>query len=269
MKTTDRGIFRALRAEGVPNNKIPKQFRDHTVKRGKKDKLGQIVVKSQSGVVSNPASRTLKQFETNVGGQEEIAEKLQALPDTNKNIRALAGLLRENSRKSLARLVAECDLAPTEVMTAYARGCIELAKVDAAIEAHRNLNPIVKDLVRHALDQEGLCENCLGTGTQRGKSTDHKETQPCVLCSGTGRSYKSSKHKEFATRQLLEITKSVQEKAGPTINLNQNVGIKVGSGGNFFEKVVGAADEALYGRGKGQSSEVIEAEVVEKEEKDG
>ena len=265
--TTARAVHNTLRLYKVPEHRIPPQFRDVVVKKSKKDKMGQIVVRQHSGVVQNTAHKALAQFEKNVGGREEIVEKLEALyfrEGSSKGLQRLSEALRGKSKKSLSRIVADCDCSPLEVMDAYARACIALAQVECAIEAHRNLPTLYKDLVRHAIDQEGLCPACVGTGTQRRRSKDHKETQVCIVCSGSGKSLKVSDHKQFAARQLLEVTKQVDSGKGPTINVNQAVGIKMGEGGSFFEKMVGAADEALYGRKK--APDIIEADIVEEEQ---
>jgi hypothetical protein len=67
----------------------------------------------------------------------------------------------------------------------------------------------------------------------------------------------SSEHKEFAVQKILEVTK-MTEKHGPTVNVQTNVGVKVGGGGGVLERMSLLADEVLYGKREAP----IDAEVV-------
>ena len=264
---TDRAIYGALKARGVSETQVPAQFRDLPVMRSRKGPAGAIVVRRMSGVVDNSASRLLKRFESNVGGVDDIAEKLGAIPERlNAQEKVLLDLMKAKPsvRKSLSRMVAEAQAEPTQLMKKYAEGCIELGKVEAAIEAHRNLPALVKNLYKTALQEFGVCGACGGTGALHRKSSDHKESIPCSFCKATGMEG-PSKMKEFATRQLLEITKQVRGEGGVTTNVA--VGVKVGSDGtgvSIFEKMMKASDEVLFRRAP--AAEVVEAEVVPQEE---
>ena len=256
-----RGVLKDM---GTEEREMPPVLRDKIVLRSKKGQLGAIKIRRVSGVVDNAASKTLRKFETNVGGKEEIVEKLTAIePSLTKEQQELLHLMRENPKKGLARMVALSKAEPSSVMTAYARGCIELGKVEASIEAHRNLPGVIKDLVRHAIDQEVLCPNCLGTGGQKARKGALKETQVCVLCDGDGKSYKISAHKKFAAQKILEATGTV-DSPGAKVQVQQTVGVKVGGSGGFMERTIALSDEILYGKSsKSDQGEVVEAEVVE------
>lgn len=254
----DGHIWRELRRNKVPDRWIPPQYRDSIIHKTRKGPLGRLVVKRLTGVVPNSAAKLVKQFEENTGGREDIIEKLEAVQDQlPKDQLALLELLKTaNPTKSLARLMAEIKVEPTKTMDFYARGAVHLGKVQAAIIAHRNLPGIVKDLVRHAIDEEEVCQVCVGSGLVKKGSGKLKDDEKCPQCRGKGRKWTSSDYKEFATTKLLEATKVIASKGeGVTVNVQTNV--KVAGGGSFMEKVVEASDKVLYGQ------DVIEAEFVQ------
>jgi hypothetical protein len=251
-----------LLKEGTKESEMPPVLQDKIIKRSKSGRLGAVKVKRCSGVENNAAARTLKKFEENVGGKEDIVEKLSAVePSLNQEQRELLELMKLDSKRGLARLVAESGAEPTSVMSAYARGCIELGKIEATIAAHQGLPAVMKDLVRHAIDQKILCPNCLGTGKQKKSPKYNKETQVCDLCVGSGYDYRVSKHKKFAAQKVLEAT-GVVDSPGAKVQVQQNVGVKVGGDGGFMERTIATSDEILYGK---SVKEVVEGEVVNNE----
>lgn len=258
-----RLMWRTLRKMGVDEVDIPEDFKNSIVQKSKKGPIGAIVVRRMTGVEKNSAAKTMRQFAFNVGGKEEVAEKLEAIrEDLSKEQLVLLDLLGTPSKRSLTRLVADAQAEPTGVLRAYARGCIELGKVGAAIEAHRNLPAIPKELYKMALDREDVCKVCGGTGTCKGKVTDRMETIPCPNCGGEKTIIRESAHKEFAINKLLEITK-LTEKGGATVNVNTAIGVKVngGGGGDFFSRMLKTSDEILYSQRRG---DVVDAELIDK-----
>lgn len=260
---TQRALRRELKKMGVKEEKLPAQLRDSIVKKGKKGPLGQMVVRQISGVVENACSKTARMFEDNVGGKEDIAEKLLMVRESlNKDQQVLLSLLLEpTSKKQFPRLLAESGAELTGVMTAYTRGALLLGQTQAIIEAARNLPRVAKDLAAHALDGTGVCDVCAGSGKVAPRKGGLEETKACPMCRGEGTKITTSKHKEFAVEKILEIGKMV-EKRGPMVQVNQQVGVKVnGGGGSTMETFALMADEILHGRGK--SPDVVEAEVVD------
>jgi len=177
-------------------------------------------------------------------------------------MRELALALRGAPKTGLAKILANEQASLIQAMKWYAKGAVELAQIDAAIEMHRNLPPVVKDIARHALDQEGVCQQCLGTGTQRAKSTDSKETLECRLCRGSGTMRVSSPHKEWAAKAILNATGVEKQRAGSEVNVA--VGINVAGGKSYSERVIDMADRLLHGQEEGsdKAGDVVEAEVV-------
>ena len=245
---------------GLPERVLPDELRDSIVKRSRKDGIGEIQVRRMTGLVSNDALRIVRRFERVAGGKVDIAEKLAAVVDTLRPEERHFLELVSNPRlkKGVAHLIAEAGAKPTAVMEAYARGAVSLGKVEAAILAAQEQPAIVKDLVRHAIDQQGLCDTCVGSGRVKGRPNSKREDALCPACQGNGSTLVSSKHKEFSMEKLLQINKMIP-KEGSTINVQTNVGIKVG-GGNFAERMLKASDEVLYGA-KVQGK-VVQAEVV-------
>lgn len=261
----DKILWVELVKRGV--KRIPKELQNSVVTRSKKDKLGKsIVVRKMSGLdSSSPAAQIIKKFEQMTEGREDVLEKLEALGDKlSAEEKVLCELMRTApTQKSLARLVAEAKASPAALLTKYAQGAQALGKVQAAIEIARHQPAVVKDLLRHALDGEGLCDVCVGTGTvKRSGRPDHtQETEPCPACKGKGKTLYSSEHKQFAMTKVLEMGKMVEkEPRQPMVAVQQNVGL-VGAGGNFVEKLLGASDRILYGQKALPPAAVIEAEV--------
>lgn len=250
----------------MSEEEMPEVLKDKVIKRGKKGPLGQLVVRQISGVENNRAAQMVRTFEENTGGKDEICEKLEAVKDQlPKGQLALLELLKTNTKKKLPRLMAETGVELGGLMKSYAQGALLLGQTAAIAEAARNLPRIIKDLASHALDGEGVCSVCVGTGEVARKKGEREETQVCPLCRGSRVQSTSSKHKEFAVQKLLETSKMV-ERGGPIVNVNQQVGVKVGpvGGGVAMEKMALLADEILHGRPVQAlpSPEVIEAEVV-------
>lgn len=257
-------IRKKLLQMGVREDRLPEELKDRIVKRAKTGPLGALVVKNISGLVTSPALRIVRRFEENVGGKEEIADKLSAVQDslTTEQL-ALLKLLRAPTRKSLAHLMVDAGVEPTSVMGAYAKGCVVLGKIEAAIEAHRNLPGLVKDLYRHALDKETVCMVCVGL-----KEVPIQSSLPngkkilCPQCDGSGISLVASKHKEFAHRQLLEMTRLVNPDKGTSVQVNQQVSVGGGQRTGFFEKMLETADNIAFP----ENQRVVDAEVAAYEE---
>lgn len=273
----DRSIWKYLRKHRkIRESQLPAILRNDVVRMSKKDATGQIKVRRMTGVVDNRGSRTLKQFERNVGGIDEIRDKLEAikgeLPD---DVGKVLHLLKNGDRRvSLARVVAEAGASPLSLMQAYMRSALVLAQVEAVREAATHMPAVVKDLARHALDSTDMCETCVGSGrVSRGKGQT-TESYICPSCKGDGKRMVSSSHKQFAISKLMEVTE-LGAKKEPGVQVNVGVGVKVGEGkGSFFERVIGATDRALFlpppasvggttpTTSTSPSGEVVEAEVL-------
>ena len=264
---TDKILYRELLRRGTPNRYIPPELRDTVVAKSKKDKFGQIRVRRMTGIVKNPAVDIVRKFEEMSGGKKDVLEKLEALEEGKLTVedKYLIDLLKKGGTKSLARMVAEAGAKPSRLLRLYADGALALGKIQAAIEVSRNQPQIVKDLMRHALDQEGICKTCVGTGVVKATTRSKSEGETCPSCQGSGRSLRPSKIKPWAMDKVLEIGKIIDKK-GPgrpsaEVHVTQQVGVKVAGAntGAFLENQLKTSDEILYGRAK---PKVIEAEVV-------
>lgn len=255
-------ILRAgLKAMGVEEKALPEALQNKIILRSPKGPLGQIKVRRQTGLENNTALKIVKKFEENIGGDEELIEKLEAVRDElpANQVLLLDALKEPSNRKSLARLMVDYKVEPTAVMNQFAKGCVALGRVGAAIEAHRNLPAVVKALVRDALeDVQEVCSICVGTGSTSPRKGTVKETKPCPGCKGSGTSARASELKQFAIGKLLEVTELVK-KGGQTINVGQSVTVKTsGGGGGFMERMMQTSDQILYGRKKDE----VDAELV-------
>lgn len=249
-----------VKVKGMREVDLPKEYRNTVIARTKRGPLGRLVVKRLTGIQRSGPFRAIEQFEKNVtGGKEDIAEKLEAVREQlPKEQLELLKLLQERPKQSLARLMAEAKVEPTQTMDLYARGAIVLGKVQAAIVAHNNLPSVIKDLVRHAIDDETICDVCVGSGKVKGRQGEHLDRAACPKCKGSGKRWEVSEHKEFAVQKILEATKTVGSKdGGINVNVQTNVAI-AGGKGSFMERMIKTSDEVLYA----PKEPVVEAELV-------
>lgn len=260
---TERALIKGMGLAGIEQEEFPDQLKDKVVKRGRRGPSGQIVVRRISGIENNVAKRITKQFEANTLGRDDIIEKLEAAAGdgalNERDSKALA-LLRTSARsKSLAHILADAKTEPLSIMRAYARGCVVLGQVQAAIEAHSRMPALVKDIFRHAMDQTGVCGVCVGSGRVPRRAGGNMESKDCPNCTGTGEVVVSSEHKPWAAKVALEMTGQIKGPGGPTVNVQQNVNV-AGPGAGFMETLLKATDKVLFGQAK--PAEIVEAEVV-------
>lgn len=260
----DRIIRRELKRRGMSESELPPQLRDRVIHRTRKGPLGQLVVRSVTGVENNRAAQIVRQFEENTGGKDDIIEKMEAVRETlSKPQLELLELLKTNTKKKLPRLMAECKVELGSLMKSYTQGALSLGQTAAIAIAAQNLPRVAKDLAAHALDGTGSCSVCVGSGKVPARKGETKDTIECPGCHGSGTVMVSSKHKEFAVQKILEMGKMIEGKGGPIVNVNQQVGIKVGSVGATMEKMALLADEILHGRtASNPEPEITDAEVV-------
>ncbi len=273
MKKTKTSLFNELKGPAPVEDKLlwaeimsrgyalPKELRNTTLHRSKRDALGKgIAVKKITGLDnSNPATQIVQRFEETIEGREDLLEKLMAQEEKlSAEEKALVVLLQTAPRnKSLARLVAEANASAYKIMQHYALGAKQLGKIQAAIAVGKNSPLIIKDLLRNALDGEGLCQICVGTGTVKSHTgTDHKvENSLCPQCQGSGKTFISSEHKQYAMTKVLEMGQLIEkEPKGPMVQVAQNV--QIGGSGAFVERILKTGEEILYGR------KPIDAEVI-------
>jgi hypothetical protein len=277
----DKDLWKELALRNIKRRHIPPFLRNDVLHTTQRDPLGRIQVKRMTGTVGGPATQIVRKFEDmlseytgeNTRARDNLEEKLLAVEDKlSSEEHRLIELLRGGKKnKSLATVFAEAGVKPSRVLKLYAEGAIALGKVHSAIEVSRNQPMVVKDLLRHALDQEKVCNTCLGTKLVKKQTNSKEETETCPACRGSGTRLVSSKHKPYAMEKVLQIGKLVDApKKGTEVNVNQQVGIAITPrGGGFMERVLKTSDEVLYGRkvaqlpqGAGNGSGPIEAEVL-------
>ncbi len=265
----DKLLWRELALRQIRERFIPPFLRNDIVSLSPRDSFGRIAVKRMTGLVDSPAATIVRKFEEVSGGREEVIEKLQAMEEKLSTEEKDFVELCEKSgkQKSLARLMAESGVKPSRIMKLFADGAIALGKIHSAIEVSRNQPQIVKDLMRHALDQQGVCQVCVGTGKVKKAKNSKAEEATCPMCMGSGFRMRSSKHKEYAMGKVLEIGKLVEKPLtgkGVNVAVQQNVGVSVERGGGFVERMLKTSDEVLYGRQKNLAREaIVDAEKVD------
>lgn len=242
---------------------LPADLRNSIVKKSKKDALGQLQLRKFTGVERTKTAKVIRKFERELtGGKDDIIEKLEAVEGEGNLTKAQFAILEQLRHKpniTLERAIVEAGANPLAVMDGYARGCVVLSKMQALIVAHQGLPAVVRDLFRHAIDGTSICDVCVGAGKVTIRAGSTQLGPDCPRCRGIGTVYASpSELKEFAVQKILEVTK-MTEKAGQNINIQTNVGVKVGTGGTVLDKLSVMADEILYGK----KETPIEAEVVE------
>lgn len=258
-KGSKRKVHKALLKAGVTEKNIPEQYQDKQIARSKPAAgLGSIVVNNLSGLQPSKAVRAVRAFENNLtGGREDLIEKLEAVEgDLGEKQQQLLALLRnpKNNRKSLAYLIAQVGDNPIQIMKSYAKGCKAVADVEAMVHAARNTPPLVKDIFRHAIDQQSVCMTCVGSGNVPVASNKVNETTVCPACDGSGHSIRSSEHKEWAAKLALELAGHKSKE--PLVQVNQQFNTNVQGG--LLERMANLSDRILYDR-------PVEAEILKEE----
>lgn len=226
------------------------------------------MVRNLSGVQNSSAAQLARKLENEISpDREDLLEKLEASGTTNQAIRKVAGLLELRKDFSLARCVAEAGADVAGVLDAYTKGALALRKTETVLEIYRQMPHLVRDLARHAIDQEQDCEVCLGVGKVTAVAKGTSLTKSCPRCKGSGKTLSTSEHKAMAVKELLEISEIKPKKTGLALNVNQGVQVNVpGGGGDLLARMSKAADEVLYHQSPGATGGPIDAEVVEVEE---
>jgi hypothetical protein len=256
----EKAIHQALKAKGVSPQRMPAFARDGIVAKSKKDALGQLAVRNISGMVTNTTQRVVKRFEESIASRDALIERLEAAEEALRppEKQLLSGL-RDNPKKSLARLIAETGCSAIRIMKMYVEGTRVLGENDALVLVAQEQPNLVKDLVRNALDRNVVCMTCVGSGKVKARKNEVEERQICPQCGGKGTQFESSAHKEFAMTKLIEMTRLAPREKGPMVQVQQNVGVNVAGGGAFMERILKTSDEVLYGR----KQEIVDAEAVE------
>jgi len=169
--------------------------------------------------------------------------------------------LESHPQFSLARAIAEAGADVALVLDTYAKGALALKKMETVLGIYKEMPHLMRDLARHAIDQEEDCDVCLSVGKVTAMAKGVNLTKTCPKCKGSGKSLASSEHKQFAMSKLLDISEIAPKKGGLALNVNQAVQVNAGGGGNdLLARMSKAADEVLYSR---PPTDVVDGEVVE------
>jgi len=256
---------RVLTSSGLPEEDLPLQLRDITVKKSRKGKAGQITLRALSGVQKSPAAQLARKLEHELStGREDIQEKLQASGTSNQAVLRVAEILGANPQFSLARAIVEAGADVAHVLDNYAKGALALKKMETVLGLYREMPNLMRDLVRHAVDRETTCEICFGEGKVTPRANGKSLSKPCPRCSGTGKAFSSSEHKALAVNKVLEMTEMLPKRQ-PLVNVNQAVQVNnAGGGSEILARLSKAADEILYGRTAPAGT--VDAEVIDVED---
>lgn len=256
-----RKLNQDLKKQGVKESELPALLQDSVIKRSRKGKAGQIVVRALSGVQNSGATALARKLENELsGGREDVLEKLQASGTSNPSIQKLVQIYESNQKFSLARAIAEAKADVAVVLDSYAKGALALKKMETVLSIYKEMPHIMRDLMRHAIDEEETCGVCFGAKVVAARAGAKKLSQTCPRCKGTGVSRSSSEHKEFAVQKVLEMSEMLPKKQGVAVNVNQAVQVNAGGNSDLLARMSKAADEVLYHR-----PTVVDAEVVEEE----
>jgi len=173
----------------------------------------------------------------------------------------LLGLLEDGDARPLVALLRECGLTPASLAKSVADAKMAFEREVARAEAVGAMPDVIEDLKKHAIDRPGKCPQCFGVkgDGMNGKTVVKLGTsvEICPRCDGTGLTMQSSAHKQWAATTLGRIASLPEDKAGMTVNMQQNVAVKAGAGAaDFMERLSKAAHDVLT------RPDVIDAEVV-------
>lgn len=258
-------LKRAVEHLGLTPKQLPELLQDKVVAATPgRDPLGRVEIKRYTGVTASPAVEILRRFKETAGSFADIVEKLEASEKLGEAERKLIELLENAPKKALPRMVAQAGVRPSRLLKLYAEGAIALGKVSAAIEVAHNQPMIVKDLLRNALDQEGVCRICVGTGKVKKQRNSRYEDAVCPGCDGSGKRLIASKNKKFSMQRILEIAQLTPEKkggGGAIVNVSQQVAVVPQQG--LFSRVLKSTDEILYNQRFRTLAPVSEGAVAE------
>ncbi len=213
-------------------------------------------------------SASLALLEESLGGRDAIIAALTHAPKS-RDVAYLLGIIGDPSTasKPLADLCAQGGITPGELIQAYTAGEINRAQALSQSKVGARLADVAADTMRRSLPEEQTCATCQGTGSvtpDPSKADPDPLPGPCHRCGATGRVIVEGdlEHKKLA----LEMGKMLQKGGGGGISLqvNQQVGVQMGSAGGALEKLQMATDAILYGE-KDFAPSIVEAEVVEEE----
>lgn len=245
---------------GINEAILPDQLKDKLVAKSRKGKIGAIIVREFSGVQSNGASKLVRRMEHELTqGHDDIIETFEAIPDLPKTMQHVLEIMKAKPQISFARAIAEAKADPAVALDTYGKGVMALNKMGVLINLYRSMPAIFRDIMRHAIDKEEVCDVCLGQKKVQPRQGVNVLSVDCPRCKGSGLVLTSSEHKEFAMQKALEMSEMLPKK-GPLVAVQQNQVNVNSSDGGLLEKMSKAADEILYNR-----KEVVDAEIVESE----
>jgi hypothetical protein len=261
-----------LRSEGVPEAQLPAILQDTVLKKSRKGKAGQIVLKRLSGVENGNAAQLARKLENKLApSREDLIEKLEASPTAGKQVKAVARIMLERPDFSLSRAIVEAGADVAQVLDHYAKGALALKKLETVLELYKQMPDLMRDIMRHAIDKETDCELCFGVGEVTSRPKGKSLGKKCPRCGGSGRTWEASKHKEFAVTKVLDMAELTPKAKGPAVQVNQAVQVNAGGAGSeVLAKLSKAADEILYGTSAGTSSSnpYVDAELSEGDPQD-
>lgn len=236
--------------------------------------------KELKGAAPPLVGQQLAKLEEAIGGRDALVAALSHAPKS-KDLSYLLGLIGDPQRagESLADLCATGGITAGELIEAYKSGELNRAAALGAREVGAGLQQVVKDTMEKAAPHEGPCSYCQGLGQvtpEPTKKVPNPEPGPCEACKGAGRLLYPGdlEHKKLA----LDMGRMLSGKGGGVnVQVNQQVGVMVGTAGGALEKLQAATDQILYGDGLtgvdpsrsapgAPGPEAVEAELVDGED---
>lgn len=238
-------------------------------------KMGTIQVLRSGQVKNTGAAKFVKTFTKKLGGKEEAMLALSAVedklsPPNRKVLEALRVTEGPESLRGLPYIIAACKAEPVSVVKAIIEGMMVIGKAEALGELAINQGAIMRDLLRHAMDQTTNCKGCLGLGMvpkqpNQKLQEDGEGSEPCPVCSGSGKIVTSSEHKEWAMKKALEISELGPQKKGVEVNVNTAIGVRVeGAASQKLAQLAKVSDEILF-KSK-DLADIQDAEILSKDE---
>lgn len=255
----------------MQSTSLPEVFRDTPLFSSRKGPLGKIVVNKYTGVMPNAASKTVTQFEKNMGGdKEEIALLLESNPSLTGAESKLVELLRDpgNAKKSLAFLIAESKAEPARVIGKASEGALLLGRAEAYIEIGRTMPHVVRELRRHITPTEKMCQACAGQGKVPRSPLDSKAEMTCPVCKGEAVFLETSDHMTFSVDKLVEMSKMGRQPGAPMqIAVQQNTVSPGALPSGTLEKILSLSSNLVFDRPPDKAQTLL-AETVDAEEVD-
>jgi hypothetical protein len=216
---------------------------------------------------STAVEAELAKLEDELGGRHELVGLLVLAP-SSPELKYILGQLGDprNARKTLARICADGNIYPGEVIQHLTAASLLRGRVKAAQHIGNGISAVALDVMTRAAPYFEPCRPCRGTGAitnEPSETVPNPSPSPCTACSGMG----SLRREPDLERQKLAVDLAgLLPKSGHLQILNQQLAV-TGTTANTFERIQALTDKILHNSGPIMPPEILDADVTTTDER--